>query len=342
MGENDLVSRSSVRRAGQNIKNNNATQEDYKIISLWRSKHIYIITAMVNAIKRKLKLNKNKSNGVIIARRLKRLSSIELKLKRFQDMQLDRMQDIAGVRIIFKELVQVENFQKSMETTYLKGSRKFKLISTKDYISNPKNDGYRSIHQIFEYNDEVKMRLELQIRTELQHYWATAVEVLDMKSKTKIKQGNGEIWNKEFFKLCSELFALLENTSNENNVSKRDICSKIFKLDKEHKILENLSALAILNNNIEKQIGTQNYYFIVLLNFDSSTLRITGFKKKNFKEAKQLYDLYEEYSRDKNIDVVLISLDEVKMLKKAFPNYCLDSNSFIRVIRKELQGQGFD
>lgn len=336
MGENDLVSRSRVRKAGQNVKNNKATQEDYKIISLWRSKHISIITAMVNAIKRKL--NKNKSNGVIIARRLKRLSSIELKLKRFKDMQLDRMQDIAGVRIIFKELAQVEHFQKSMETTYLKGSRKFKLISTKDYISNPKNDGYRSIHQIFEYNDNVKMCLELQIRTKLQHYWATAVEVLDTKSKTKIKQGSGESWNREFFKLCSELFALLENSSKENNISKKDICQKIEKLVKKHNILQNLKALAVSNKNIENQANNKNYYFIVLLDFDKSTLRITGFKKRDFEEAKKLYDFYEEDLRDKNSDVVLISLDEVKMLKKAFPNYYLDSNSFIDVITKELQG----
>lgn len=338
MGENDLVSRSRVRKAGQNVKNNKATQEDYKIISLWRSKHISIITAMVNAIKRKL--NKNKSNGVIIARRLKRLSSIELKLKRFQDMQLDRMQDIAGVRIIFKELAQVEHFQKSMETTYLKGSRKFKLISTKDYINNPKNDGYRSIHQIFEYNDNVKMCLELQIRTKLQHYWATAVEVLDMKSRTKIKQGSGESWNREFFKLCSELFSLLENPNKENN--KKDICQKIDKLDKEYNILQNLKALAVSNKNIENQANNKNYYFIVLLDFDKSTLRITGFKKRDFEEAKKLYDFYEEDLRDKNSDVVLISLDEVKMLKKAFPNYYLDSNSFIDVITKELQGQGFN
>lgn len=334
MGENDLVSRNSVRRAGQNVKNDKATKEDYRIISLWRSKHISIITAMVNAIKRKL--NNNKSNGVIIARRLKRLSSMELKLKRFQDMQLDRMQDIAGVRIIFKELAQVEKFQKSMETTYLKGSRKFKLISTKDYISNPKNDGYRSIHQIFEYNDNVKMCLELQIRTKLQHYWATAVEVLDMKSRTKIKQGSGESWNREFFKLCSELFSLLENPNKENN--KKDICQKIDKLDKEYNILQNLKALALSNKNIENQANNKNYYFIVLLDFDKSTLRITGFKKRDFEEAKKLYDFYEEDLRDKNSDVVLISLDEVKMLKKAFPNYYLDSNSFIDVITKELQG----
>lgn len=339
MGENDLVSRSSVRKAGQNIKNNKATKEDYDIISLWRSKHIYIMAAMVSAIKRKL--NKNKSNGVIVARRLKRLNSIEVKLKRFHDMKLDRMQDIAGVRVIFKELAQVENFEKSMKATYLKGGKKlkFKFIGTKDYISVPKDDGYRSIHQIFEYNDDVKMRLELQIRTELQHYWATAVEVLDMKSKTKIKQGNGEVWNKDFFKLCSELFALLENTNN-NNKSKSDICIKIYELDMEHNILQNLRALAVLNKNIEEQVSTKNHYFIVLLDFDRNTLTITGFKKKNFENAKELYDFYEDKSREKNTDVVLISLDEVKTLKKAFPNYYLDSNSFIRVIEKELQGQG--
>lgn len=56
------------------------------------------------------------------------------------------------------------------------------------------------------------MFLELQIRTQLQHYWAMAVEVLGMKSNSKIKEGNGNKNEKEFFKLASALFSFIENT----------------------------------------------------------------------------------------------------------------------------------
>ena len=340
MGENDIIiTKNQVRRVGENIKNDKATDEDYKIISLWRSKHISIMTAMVNAINRKL--NKHNLKAIIVARRLKRLSSIEFKLKRFSNMKFDTMQDIAGVRVVFKELPQVKKFQTLMEKTYLKGSRKFKLIDTKDYIANPKKDGYRSIHQIFEYKDTSKMRLELQIRTQLQHYWATAVEVLGMKSKSKIKQGDGEEYYKEFFRLSSALFSCVENTARQKEYEillKKDICEKIATLDKKHNILKNLSGLVVSGQNIENQANEKNYYFIVVLNFMTNTLRITGFKKQDFIEAKKFYDFYEQDSKEnQNTDVVLISLDKFKLLKQAYPNYYLDSRSFIRVIKKELQ-----
>lgn len=343
MGENDIIiAKNRVRKAGENIRNDKATPDDYKNVSSWRSIHIPIMTAMVNAINRKLNIHSLKA--IIVARRLKRLTSIEFKLKRFKDMKLDRMQDIAGVRVVFKELQQVKKFQKSMEETYLKGSRKFKLIDTKDYIASPKNDGYRSIHQIFEYKNASKMRLELQIRTQLQHYWATAVEVLGMKSKSKIKQGEGEDYYKEFFRLASALFSCIENTTKQSeyeNLSKKDICEKIATLNKQHNILKTLSGLVVSGKNIEEQANEKNYYFIVVLNLTKNTLRIIGFRRKDFDEAKKIYDFYEQDSKEnQNTDVVLISLDKFQLLKQAYPNYYLDSRSFIGAIKKEFQELG--
>lgn len=341
MGENDIIiSKNQVRKAGENVRDDKATNEDYKTISLWRSKHISIMTAMVNAINRKLKVKNLKA--IIVARRLKRLSSIEFKLKRFPNMKFDTMQDIAGVRVVFKGLQQVKDFQMLMEKTYSKEDKKikFKLISTKDYIQEPKDDGYRSIHQIFEHKD-AKMHLELQIRTQLQHYWATAVEVLGMKGESKIKQGKGEDYHKEFFKLSSALFSYTENTtisSKYKSLSKKDICEKIAELNQKHNILKNLSGLAVSVQNIENQANEKNYYFIVVLNFITNTLRITGFKERDFAEAKKFYDFCEQDSKEnQNTDVVLISLDKFKLLKQAYPNYYLDSGSFIKVIKKELQ-----
>lgn len=52
------------------------------------------------------------------------------------------MQDIAGVRVVFKELQQVQNFQKLMEQTYSKEDKKikfkFKLIRQKIIYKNQK------------------------------------------------------------------------------------------------------------------------------------------------------------------------------------------------------------
>lgn len=343
MGENDiLIAKNRVRKAGENIRDDKATLDDYKAISTWRSIHIPIMTAMINAINRKLNIHNLKA--IIVARRLKRLNSIEVKLKRFKEMKLDRMQDIAGVRVVFKEMQQVMIFQNLMKKTYLKGSRKFSLIDTKDYIEKPKDDGYRSIHQIFEYKDASKMRLELQIRTQIQHYWATAVEVLGMKSDSKIKQGEGEYHHKEFFGLCSALFSHIESTTLQDKyktLSKESVCKKIIALDKKYNIFKSLSALAISSNRIEKQADKKHYYFIVLLDLTNNTLTITGFKKQNYDMAQKSYDTYEKQSKESgNINVVLISLDKLYLLKKAYPNYYLDSGSFIKEIKRELQEAG--
>lgn len=100
MGEND-ISKNQVRKAGENVRDDKATNEDYKTISLWRSKHISIMTAMVNAINRKLK-KVNNLKAIIVARRLKRLSSIEFKLKRFPNMNLTRCKILLGLGLFLK------------------------------------------------------------------------------------------------------------------------------------------------------------------------------------------------------------------------------------------------
>ncbi len=233
-----------------------------------------------------------------------------------------------------------------MKQTYLRGSRKFKLLDekTKDYIQNPKDDGYRSIHQIFEYKDVSKRCLELQIRTQLQHYWATAVEVLGMKTQAKIKQGEGEQHYKVFLKLCSALFCIQENTpivEEYKNLDKREICKKIRELDKKYNILKQLSGLAVSSKNIENQAQLkQNYYFIVLLNLNRRTLIIYGYKKNNLQAAEDHYTYLEQQSkRNGDTDVVLISLDKIKLLKRAYPNYYLDSSSFIKELSKNLKDE---
>lgn len=151
-----------------------------------------------------IKTIKNKlPKPILIARRLKRLSSIKNKLKRFNTMQLDRMQDIAGVRALFKSDQDVFEYANNLREIYSKPNTAFELIKESDYISTSKLDGYRSYHMIFKYIDtkeELKNRnIELQLRILLHHYWATAVEIWDIQSRSSIKSGKGDEIDKRFF-----------------------------------------------------------------------------------------------------------------------------------------------
>ena len=61
-------------------------------------------------------------------------------------------------------------------------------------------------------------------------------------------------------------------------------------------------------------------------------LNLWGFSN-NFDAEKQYEELEKKIDREnKNWDVVLVSIDKIKSLQKAFPNYYLDSRSFVKKI----------
>ncbi len=85
----------------------------------------------------------------------------------------------------------------------------------KDYIQNPKKDGYRGVHLIYRYkSDKIStydgLLIEVQIRSKIQHAWATAIEIVDLFTGQAIKSNEGEEEWKEFFRLVSSAFAKIE------------------------------------------------------------------------------------------------------------------------------------
>ena len=165
------------------------------------------IRALVDSRLKKLSIN------CIVGQRLKRMPSIIGKITRFPDMSVSTMQDVGGIRIIVPKISDV----KKVHDALIKKSKHEAVAPPKDYIENPKPDGYRSLHQVFKYQNEqnediYNMRIEVQIRTRLQHAWATAVETLGVIDKVSYKSGFGEEENRKFFKLASALFSLKEKS----------------------------------------------------------------------------------------------------------------------------------
>ena len=158
------------------------------VINNWRSSHSYPLNTFQITLRRK---GRKIERGVIVAQRIKRLESIHAKLARQPSMRMSQMQDIAGCRAVFRNMRSVRRL-----VAHYKGS-KFDHIfkSEKDYITHPKTDGYRCHHLVYEYRGtEVTKaytgtRIEIQVRTQLQHAWATAVEAVGIfyKASTEIE-----------------------------------------------------------------------------------------------------------------------------------------------------------
>lgn len=125
-----------------------------------------------------------------IKTRIKKVDSIATKLKK-KSLPLsieairENLNDVAGVRVIcafIDDIYRVADMLIAQDDV--------RLIKTKDYIKNPKMNGYRSYHIIIEvpvyFSDSKEyMRVEVQIRTIAMDFWASLEHQVKYKKDIK-------------------------------------------------------------------------------------------------------------------------------------------------------------
>lgn len=300
-------------------------------LNYWRTCHIYPINTFQSTLRNKLKrIDKN----AIVVQRLKRLPSIILKLNRFPKMKLTRMQDIGGLRAIVSSMKEVEKLVANYEETNFT----HELYKMDNYIIKPKYSGYRSIHLVYRYRNPKKtdyngLFVELQIRTRIQHSWATAVETMGTYLDHALKSSEGpEEWL-HFFKLAGSAFAILEKTLPEREYQKFSefqIYNMLIKQAKQLDIKHKLMAFSIATRNVVEDTSKGKYYLIVL-DLHEKSVGINTYSKNRLEEANKDYlEIEKDISKGKNLQAVLVSADSVKLLKQAYPNYFLDTSEFIK------------
>ena len=162
-----------------------------------------------------VQMSLNRENNPIesIKTRLKSPESIFEKLKR-RDLPMtlsaieENLNDIAGVRVICS----------FPEDIYLLADALLRqdditLIERKDYIQNPKPNGYRSLHlsvevPIFLRNETKRMRVEVQLRTIAMDFWASLEHKLRYKKGLEDSEDYQEISRQ--LKNCAEISAMLD------------------------------------------------------------------------------------------------------------------------------------
>jgi ppGpp synthetase/RelA/SpoT-type nucleotidyltranferase len=331
-----------LRRAGNTLIDTASSDEQKRdalqTLTYWRSLHIYPIDTFQKMLKRRCGQLRFKDSTV--AQRLKRMPSIISKLERFPQMNLARMQDIGGIRVILPSIQDVYKLHNDLTMINRRFSHIPKLPCD-DYIKDPKKDGYRSVHQIFTYKSRDHAELdglsiELQIRTKLQHSWATAVETLGIIEKSSIKSGFGSEEHKMFFKLSSALFSIKEATpilTELQDLSAVEIAKKACEIEQRLQIFKKLKGIAITAKHIESSSNSKHAYHILRLykGDESWKIDVIPFSKSQEDVAKTLYSSLESSVKDNpDIDVVLVSVGDLKAIKKAYPNYFLDTNQFIK------------
>lgn len=312
----------------------------YQIVDNWRSSHNYPLNTFKVSLRAKAF---EVDDGALVAQRIKRMSSIEAKLERFKTMQMCQMQDLGGCRAIVGSLKQVTRLVKKYELS----AHKHELDDIDDYILTPKKSGYRGVHLIYRYfSDKAKpsiyngLFIEMQLRTRRQHAWATAVETVGTFLRMALKSSQGEDKWLRFFSLMGSAIARSEggNLVPDTPTTKRELNRELREITGKLNALSTLKTYSqVINTALEGAHRGQHYFLLRLLPEEQKTL-VTAFTRNQLEEASRRYSEAEkEVAGKSGAQAVLVSVDSMNSLRRAYPNYFLDTDVFLKEVEEALR-----
>lgn len=343
-----------VIKAGEKLIDENMSSDSQAfsdamdVVSYWRTCHEKSLENALMLLRTSTLIHDKKA---VFAKRLKRYVSIVNKLKRFDKMKLKNMQDIGGCRAIVsnpKKLDQIVRIlRKRPEFKNTKGE-----IRAKDYVKHPKEDGYRGYHLIGLFYDtqSEKRSIELQVRTALQHDWATALEIVDLFTGQALKSNQGDADWKQFFSNVSKQFSIMESVHmfnvkpNKLNLYRDALyksseglasCALAKSYCHKLKVINNLQAFAnslkIADGHLEEVGG--NGYVLIEVNTAKKEVLTTVFNEKENVQAEERYIAAEKKAAVSDYLVIaLVSSTAIGGIKEAYPNYFADSTDFVEYL----------
>jgi hypothetical protein len=191
----DLI-RAIRREENRGVQDVTHIVEAIDVLDWWRGEH----SRPLSRVAANLRYYASQEGKPVVAQRLKKAPTITGKLIREPSMKLSRMADIGGVRAVLP----------SQDAAYRVASRLRKnwtITKYRDYVAEPKKDGYRAIHLI---NRNRGRLIEVQLRTPRQDSWANSVEAFSRSVAPGLKFGAGPAELQEYFVLVGEWFAIEE------------------------------------------------------------------------------------------------------------------------------------
>jgi hypothetical protein len=289
------------------------------------------------------KVRKMKADGLTFGR-LKRLRSVRQKLVALPTVRLDQIQDLGGVRIIVSSIDAANN-----TIDCFRRDSKHVLHSESSYIAIPKRGGYRSHHMIFKFKgidvEEVfnGRKVELQIRTRLQHTWATAVEAVGTFRRENLKAGKGDSNWLRLFELMSAEFAIAEDCEPAANLPPRN--DRIKEMRELAGYLDAQRTLEALRQVVRYtasyvQAGEKPEFFRIELNRNTGEVFVKphSMPKTGLQEQHSVEQLA-VISGNRDINTVFVSAASIDELKQGYPNYFGDVQLFNKNLRDLVEGR---
>lgn len=328
---------SRVAAAGRRVRKGNATLEDQVVIENWRAAHAYVLNTFQTNLRKRAR-----PFDATVAQRLKRRTTINDKLKREPSMALSHMHDIAGCRLIFKNIDDLVSFRSSLHDSRAQHELLGRDVDQYNYLVRPKDTGYRGVHDVYAYkvnsaagrlwND---LMVEIQYRTLVQHAWATAVEVADLTTSSRIKFNEGVGHHREFFRLASELLARAHEgaTACCADLASSELVDDFVSIAISSGLWVTLNRLRAIPSEPSRR---QNAILVYLLdeNVDQDE-RLQVYRYDNTIKAIHEYGRLErEY--EGRADVVLVRAGSDNSIRDAYRNYYSDVEAFLGYVREAI------
>ena len=169
----------------------------------------------------------------------------------------------------------------------------------------------------------------MQLRTRLQHAWSTAVEAVDTFEEGDLKFGGGDPNWRRYFQLTGSAIASIEGTAlvpgTPTNIS--DLRGELRDLEDDLQVKEKLGSWATATRHIKGIKSGANFWHVLEIDPVTFSTSISSFAPSLVKEAVEAYQVAEKRRSGKR-QVVLVSINSLRNLEKAFPNYFGDTALF--------------
>ena len=329
------ISKSRIDKVGKILtKSEYYSNEEINLaeqkLNQYRMNHLRPLTKLCLKIREWLE---NFSQDYYIAQRLKRIPRIIEKLKRLNHMRLSQLQDIGGCRIIVENAkIQDDLFVHIMQK--LTKSKTYKIYGKKeknpvDYREKGRDDsGYRAIHIIVE-TDGVK--IEVQIRSNMQHYWAESIERTSIIYGQNLKSLQGNLVVIQYFKTLSDIFYEIE-CNREPAISQRNKLDKL--MNESEDIIRNAESYRVLHSSIKESFikamesATKKQYRKIynwLLIFNWKTGEFVNWIKIDQSDSVKIAEQYasneKRYNECEGFEVVLIGASSVETIRHTHSHY---------------------
>lgn len=189
------------------INENQDLQSQYDQIMFFYESGINQITAKLQILNNEFMFSNDRNPIENIKSRVKSLESITNKMVSkgiplTMNYMVKNLHDIAGVRVICPFISDVYNV-----ANMLVNQGDVVVMKIKDYIKNPKPNGYRSLHMIvmvdvYFSDHKSQVPVEIQIRTIAMNSWASLEHQLRYKKNREFTDNM-----KKELKVCSELMS---------------------------------------------------------------------------------------------------------------------------------------